>query len=333
MEKAPRYSLARLMPIGTAKPVNMGIALFALLTAIMLAGAAVFGGITEDHPFAHLSDGNDSSELLIGTLLNLILAFMITAHALIVKRRPPHTPDMPGGITNRLYPTMAIFGLVLTLGAPLLEVSDTTWNPYDLSLWWWAVGWHRILTGLLGWEGGMMVAAMLINADRLNRSAQSQPFNLFDRDTVAQTAKQGLFNALIVVLIPALLTPFLVDPRYWILFSAVMGIVVIFSLIGLLLPSLGLRKRIVAAKTRELEHIRAQIITAKASLDQSGEGAQIDNLATLNSLLDYQAHIRAIPDWPFDRSILTRYGIYLLIPLVTWTGGAIVENIIDGFLG
>ncbi len=333
MEKPPIYSVARLILLRPDHPIRNGVILFALLTAVLIAGTRVFGGIPETHPYFQYSDGEDFGEILIAILLNFMFVFAVTAHALLIKQRQPENKSASQRSYWWLYPLMALFGLVFAGSAPLLEQSDIAWNPYNVSLWWWSIGWHRIATWFIGWEGGMMICAMLINADRLNKAAQTQPFDLFDRTAITATARQGLFNALIAILLPATLTPFLVDPRYWILFAAVMGIIILFSLVGLMLPSLGLRKRIVAAKANELEQVAAQIIAARQAGGVSDTAMSHDQLARLNTLLDYQAHIQAVPEWPFDRSVLARYGIYLLIPLGTWTGGAIVENIIDGFLG
>ena len=38
-------------------------------------------------------------------------------------------------------------------------------------------------------------------------------------------------------------------------------------------------------------------------------------------------------EWPFDASTLARFGLYLLIPLGSWAGGALVERLINAILG
>jgi len=39
-----------------------------------------------------------------------------------------------------------------------------------------------------------------------------------------------------------------------------------------------------------------------------------------------------VREWPFDASTLVRFGLYLLIPLGSWAGGAFVERVIDALL-
>ena len=41
----------------------------------------------------------------------------------------------------------------------------------------------------------------------------------------------------------------------------------------------------------------------------------------------------AVSEWPFDARSLGRLGLYLLIPLASWIGGALVERALDRALG
>lgn len=47
----------------------------------------------------------------------------------------------------------------------------------------------------------------------------------------------------------------------------------------------------------------------------------------------YRAEIEAISGWPFDIRTVTRFTLYLLIPIVSIVGGAFVERRIDALLG
>ncbi len=50
------------------------------------------------------------------------------------------------------------------------------------------------------------------------------------------------------------------------------------------------------------------------------------------NLLALRQHLSEIREWPFDASTLRRLALYLLIPLVSWSGGALVERLIDAAL-
>ena len=52
----------------------------------------------------------------------------------------------------------------------------------------------------------------------------------------------------------------------------------------------------------------------------------------LTDLLAYQDRVQSTPEWPFDSSTLLRFGLYLLIPVGSMVGGALVERVIDMML-
>ena len=53
---------------------------------------------------------------------------------------------------------------------------------------------------------------------------------------------------------------------------------------------------------------------------------------SIAEIIAYKSVIENIRNWPFDNPTLTRFALYLLIPLVSWFGGAFVERGLDLFL-
>jgi hypothetical protein len=51
------------------------------------------------------------------------------------------------------------------------------------------------------------------------------------------------------------------------------------------------------------------------------------------ALLAYEARIEAVREWPIDTATLRRFGLFLLIPMASWIGGALVERLVDAALG
>ncbi|MEE8514703.1 MAG: hypothetical protein V3S73_08305, partial [Gammaproteobacteria bacterium] len=49
----------------------------------------------------------------------------------------------------------------------------------------------------------------------------------------------------------------------------------------------------------------------------------------LTDLLAYKTQVESTPEWPFDSSTLWRFGLYLLIPVASMIGGALVERAVD----
>jgi hypothetical protein len=46
----------------------------------------------------------------------------------------------------------------------------------------------------------------------------------------------------------------------------------------------------------------------------------------------YRSTIEAVPEWPFNTPALTRFLLYLAIPVGSWIAGAIVERLVDSAL-
>jgi hypothetical protein len=81
-----------------------------------------------------------------------------------------------------------------------------------------------------------------------------------------------------------------------------------------------------AAKSAELERLRAEIDAARLSLSADPAAP-----ARLQSLLAYEARIDAAPEWPFDQTILVRVGASALILTVPWFGQAFAGLVVDHF--
>ena len=46
----------------------------------------------------------------------------------------------------------------------------------------------------------------------------------------------------------------------------------------------------------------------------------------------YRSHVEGVREWPFDGSTFARFGLYLMIPLGSWVGGAFVERLLSSLL-
>ncbi|HEY1631088.1 MAG TPA: hypothetical protein VGF56_07215 [Rhizomicrobium sp.] len=99
---------------------------------------------------------------------------------------------------------------------------------------------------------------------------------------------------------------------------AVMGISVFVSIMS------RIHRQILAVKTAELEHVRAQIDAARAVMHADTHAA-----ARLHGMLAYEKRIADAAEWPFDQSTLVRIAAYILIPTVPWFGQAVVQYFVD----
>ena len=94
----------------------------------------------------------------------------------------------------------------------------------------------------------------------------------------------------------------------------------------LIRPMWSLHRRLAERKKYLLEEVCLQLETAS-------EKSSTADMAVLESLLQRRDRIKAINTWPLDVAIWRRLFFYVLIPPLAWSGAALVEVVIDKFLG
>ena len=116
-----------------------------------------------------------------------------------------------------------------------------------------------------------------------------------------------------------------------IVFLPIMGITLGIAAITLVAPVRSTASAIRSAKQAELERIDAAIRGDRSGLADSRIADRAAELS-LADLIAYRGLVDSISEWPFDAPTLTRFALYLLIPLVSWVGGALVERGLSLFL-
>ncbi len=97
------------------------------------------------------------------------------------------------------------------------------------------------------------------------------------------------------------------------------------GLVVLLRPAREVQSLIRAVKSEELLRLEPLLRQAR---DDSLKG-DASTQGRLTDLLAYQDRLESTPEWPFDSSTLLRFGLYLLIPVGSMVGGALVERVVD----
>ena len=97
-------------------------------------------------------------------------------------------------------------------------------------------------------------------------------------------------------------------------------------------PVLGIREQIVGARKKELDWCDANIKSSR-DLFKKHEIADSNGQTPLGELIIYRQYVEDLSEWPFDVSTILRLLLYLLIPLISWFGGALVERTVDTLLG
>jgi hypothetical protein len=104
------------------------------------------------------------------------------------------------------------------------------------------------------------------------------------------------------------------------LFTAVATLAFVF-------PVRGLRRQIRARKAEKLAQLREEIRHNEELMAGSGTEAS-EAGAKMPGLLAYMNQIESVREWPFDAPTLTRFFLYVAIPLGSWVGGALVERLL-----
>ena len=113
----------------------------------------------------------------------------------------------------------------------------------------------------------------------------------------------------------------------WGVFPA-FGIGLVLGLVFLLKPARKVRRLIQTAKQAELEQLEPKVKQARDDALKEDTATQ----GKLTDLLAYQDRIKATAEWPFDSTTLVRFGLYLLIPVGSMIGGALVERVVNAML-
>jgi hypothetical protein len=104
--------------------------------------------------------------------------------------------------------------------------------------------------------------------------------------------------------------------------------VALLGLAALLLPCGSVRGQVRQAKVAELGRLRSALGGDPDALRGSPLAAEAGRLSTVD-LVVWRDRVEALREWPFDASVLRRFGLYLLIPLASWVGAALVERLVD----
>ena len=106
------------------------------------------------------------------------------------------------------------------------------------------------------------------------------------------------------------------------------GGMIVVGVAALLLPVLGVRRRIRDEKLAQLQTLRGRI-DADREVVLAGAPDSDRVAARLPGLLALEARLDAVHEWPFDVSSLLRFAFYLTLGLGSWLGAAAVERLLD----
>jgi hypothetical protein len=152
------------------------------------------------------------------------------------------------------------------------------------------------------------------------------PIDLLDLKPVYAQAAGGLRVALVWIVGVSIAGLFFLEQDARVILPILVTVSIGAAVGGaaLLLQSRKLSAQIRTAKHSELEKLEAEIRRLRDAMLAGGP----DPPGRLADLLGYETRIRNVSELPFEMATVRRLGLYLLIPLASMTGGALMERLV-----
>lgn len=172
--------------------------------------------------------------------------------------------------------------------------------------------------------------ALVDNARLFRRLAREVNIDLLNTRALTPFGHMAVSSTLVVIGIQATL------PIMWLggttdPWTTIPGLIVTtFPLAYLLVaPVWPIHTALREVKRAELARVQEEIDSRRQDQPQSSWHTQ----EAVAPLLTYRREIASVPEWPFDLSIMARFGLYLVIVPLTWIGAALIENLVELFVG
>ncbi len=259
-------------------PFFIGVGFTVSLLLVFFVGRSLFGG-GEDY---------SSDDLRIAITQIFITTYVASAYAYLLIAARKTTQDLSPVIQHvpKWQTLVERAGkhhrwLLLLIGAAsyvILGVSVTNAttpapvDPWEWRAWSYDVAWHRATTVFFVWWLGCLNLVMVVESVRLSRLSDSiEALDLLELHPYQPLIRQGLTNALLIIGVVSVMSLLGIDSRYW---PVLVGFWVMFTALawaGLMLPLRGIRKKIRAAKLRELDWCASALKAARDEL-KAGDG-------------------------------------------------------------
>jgi hypothetical protein len=104
------------------------------------------------------------------------------------------------------------------------------------------------------------------------------------------------------------------------------------ALIGILLPILGVHYNLRATKAAEIARVTRAISGDRSALAGTRLADESASVPVSNLVL-YRQTVGAISEWPLDGVGAVRMVVIVIVPMLAWIAGALVDRILDKVLG
>jgi hypothetical protein len=192
--------------------------------------------------------------------------------------------------------------------------------------------WSWVVGALFCFGLGRFVETTLAISQRFSELAQRLPrIDLLDAAPLAPFGRQGLLFALLWLLMPSIFALNAGDRAFAVPIALLAVLCIGIATAALLLPVLGVHRRIRDTKAAELARVNAAIHGEPGALTGSAIAGRKDS-ASLADLVAWRTLVDSAGEWPFDARMRLRFLFYLAIPVGSWLGGALVERLLGAAL-
>jgi len=316
----------RIFNLIPGNPLQIGICLVTGILLVFLAGRYLLDAGPRSTP----------ADFRL-TIIHILLAgysVSVYAYLLQVARRVGHELAPAAKQDKELQSIVEQVGrhiwwgiLLAGFAAVIVDIYATNLTTTGSDPWDWSQNnydslWMRFLGVFFGWYIGCSLYVLIVESTRVSRlSSKIDSLDLLDLEPYKPLIRLGLTNALAVLGMASIFSLFLLVPGFGLLMIQILTVLALFAWMGLMLPLMGIRKKIALAKEQELKWCRQALMVERNKL-KSGES----NLNSMSEIVAYETMIEGIRNWPFDNPTLIRFALYLLIPLGSMLGGALVEQ-------
>ena len=174
---------------------------------------------------------------------------------------------------------------------------------------------------------GFLLSIRLYVGKLFDQLGKTIKISIFEQASLEPFARVGMLDVVIVVGGLAIAVVQSIDAQFRIENYGIAFLVAVPAGTALLVrPMWSLHRRLAQRKQKLLEEVCLQI-------GMASEQSNATDMTLLESLLQRRERVKAINTWPLDVAIWRRLFFYVLIPPLAWSGAALVEVLIDKFLG
>lgn len=247
-----------------------------------------------------------------------------------LRRRWILAVDGSGPAARRWVAAGAVCGVGIWSVTAARAAAQTSWGETLLSSAWFLVA-SPTLLGRLAHALFVTVLGVRVLSATARRDLEPDPV---DPTGLAPFARIGLRNALgwLIASTLASLLFLNIPVRALDTLLVVLGVVLGVATIALALPLRDARNAARRAKREALARIDAAIRgdLARTLAREADSAASASRLA---GLVAYRGLVRSARESALDTHVARRFLLYLTIPVVGWVGGALVERLLDAWLG